>query len=368
MMSNIPVTLKWIPFLFLLIGCGSDSEVDLPSGETENEVVGPVEYYGNTQGTTYAVICNDPIALSHDEIDQTLSDFDQALSTYISESVISQLNNQGAGLFTYRDSNDYFNRCYAAAQEVYQKTKGAFDPTIYPLVDGWGFMKNDEFVPDSATVDSLRTLLSFTNGYHFTLEQEQLKQDSIEQFQITKHTLGAKLDFNAIAQGLAVDVLAELIEANGGENYFVEIGGEIRVNGVNSEGLVWKIGIDKPIENSTAENRVIQEVVEIKNKSIATSGSYRKFYERNGIKYSHTIDPRTGYPVQHSLLSVTVVADDCAKADAMATAFMVMGTEKSKEWLKNNPKEKIEAYFIFINDYDEYEVYYTPAFGKMILL
>lgn len=359
---------KFLPVFIFLIGCGSNTDSGENTHSILNDEAKPVEFYGNTQGTTYAVICNDPIQLAHEEIDKELRKFDLALSTYIPESVISKLNNLGAGVYSYTDSSDFFNRCYALAQETYQKTKGAFDPTIYPLVDGWGFMKDEAFVPDSGTVDSLRALLGFANGYHFTLDPSQLNVDSLENFQITKHTPPAKLDFNAIAQGLAVDVLAELIEAKGGENYFVEIGGEIRVKGVNSEGLVWKIGIDKPIENSNADDRVIQEIVELKNKSIATSGSYRKFYEKNGIKYSHTIDPRTGYPVQHSLLSVTVAADDCATADAMATAFMVMGVEKSKTWLENNPKEKIESYFIFINDYDEYEVYYTPAFGKMILL
>lgn len=357
-----------LPVALLLGACGGQSSPANDSNNTPPKGQ-PVEFYGNTQGTSYALICNDSIVLSHDEIDEVLHQFDLALSTYIDSSTITRLNNFGAGAFIYTDPHDYFNRCYQLSQSIYQNTNGAFDPTIYPLVDGWGFMKNETFVPDSLKVDSLRALLGFSNGHHFDFKAGQSPEnDSLDQFKLIKNTPGAKLDFNAVAQGLAVDVLAELVERKGGSNYMIEIGGEIRVNGKNNEGQHWHIGIDKPIENSNTENRVIQEVVELKNKSIATSGSYRKFYEKNGIKYSHTIDPRTGYPVKHSLLSVTVVADDCGTADAMATAFMVMGTEKSKIWLKNHPEEKIEAYFIFINDLDEYQVYYTPAFGKMILI
>ena len=193
-----------------------------------------VEYYGNTQGTTYAVLCNDPISISHDDIDETLHQFDLALSSYIPNSILSMLNNAGAGTFEYIDSFNYFNRCLADSRTVFELSNGAFDPTVYPLVDGWGFMKEVENVPDSLTIDSLRALVGFDNGDHFSFYPSQ-SDSTVEVSKVVKRTPNAKLDFNALAQGLSVDVICELLESKGAENYFVEIGGEIRVKGLNSE-------------------------------------------------------------------------------------------------------------------------------------
>ncbi|MFT5820947.1 MAG: thiamine biosynthesis lipoprotein [Crocinitomix sp.] len=353
-------------FPFLILSCGGDS----PISDTENNnaiIAEPIELYGSTQGTTFAIICNDSIAITMDEVGQILSNFDDALSSYIPNSILTKLNEFGAGAFVYQDSNNYFNRCYEMALSVHEVTKGAFDPSVYPLVDGWGFMKDLDIVPDSTKVDSLRALLGFENGYHFKFTGE-VTADSLATSTIVKKTAAAKLDFNAIAQGLAVDVLAEELEKRGAKNYFVEIGGEIRVNGNNADGVAWRIGIDKPVEHSDENTRELQEIVSVENKSIATSGSYRKFYEKNGVKYSHTLDPLTGYPVTHSLMSATVVTESCAMADAMATAFMVMGPEKSIAFIEENTQLGLDVYLIFINEHDEYETYYTPKFGKMIEL
>ncbi|MCB9224915.1 MAG: FAD:protein FMN transferase [Crocinitomicaceae bacterium] len=355
---------SYLWLIVILISCNNSQ-----STETSNqEKVNTLEFYGNTQGTTYAIIVNDPIEINRDEIELTLANFDIALSSYIPNSILTRLNEAGPGSFKYDDEFGYFNRCYLLSQEVYLKTSGAFDPTVYPLVDGWGFMKDIENVPDSTTVDSLRALLGFTNGYHFTFLFEE-SDDSIPKpkSEIFKKTPGAKLDFNAVAQGLAVDVIGELLEAKGAKNYFVEIGGEIRVKGKNGSGEFWRIGIDKPIENSNEGSRELQEIVQIENKSIATSGSYRKFYEKEGVKYSHTLDPKTGYPVTHTLLSATVVADNCGFADAMATAFMVMGPERSIEFIESNPGLKIEVYLIFNNDKGRMETYFTRGFQEMII-
>ena len=353
--------LFWLISLSFLIACTSQPP---ESAESFKNELKKVEFFGNTQGTTYSVIVNDNIDLTAKEIDSLLADFDLALSSYIPNSTITHLNDAPAGEFNYNDKAEYFNRCYQLSQIVYAETNGAFDPTVFPLVKGWGFLKKvGQEVPDSSTVDSLRALTSFNNGYHFTY---LLTEDSLPSNRIIKNSPAAKLDFNAIAQGLAVDVLAEFIESRGAKNYFVEIGGEIRVNGKNAEGEYWRIGIDKPIEDSNAEDRVIYEIVQVENKSIATSGSYRKFYEKNGVKYSHTLDPKTGYPVRHSLLSATVIADDCATADAMATALMVMGPEKGINFVNENPHLKIEAYLIFNNDKDRLETYYTAGFKEMI--
>jgi thiamine biosynthesis lipoprotein len=345
------------------ISCSSDVHNDLNDEGLEIVSSKRIELFGNTQGTTYAVIVNDQIELSHKEIDETLHQFDLALSSYIPNSILSKLNNYSAGTFKYKDSLNFFNRCIEQSRFVYELSSGNFDPTVYPLVDGWGFMKNIEQVPDSMTVDSLRGLIGFRDGYHFKFNVKG--KDSL--CRIIKYTPNAKLDFNALAQGLSVDVICELLEEKGAQNYFVEIGGEVRVKGLNSEGVLWTIGIDQPVEKSSALNRVLQEIVQLDNKSIATSGSYRKFYEKDGIKYSHTLNPRTGYPVKHSLLSVTVVADNCALADGLATAFMVMGTENTIKFIKLNKDLDIDIFLIFQNVKGRQETYMSKGFKSIIL-
>lgn len=355
-----------LPALVILFSACSGSQ------NTEEKVqenpIQPLEFYGNTQGTTFSVICNDKVDVTSEEIETILHNFDLALSAYIPNSTITKLNEAPAGVFHYSDSFNYFNRCYLLSQQMWKISNQSFDPTVYPLVDGWGFMKDIENVPDSATVDSLKALVGFSDGVNFTFHSHlDSLGNIIPDFKITKHNSRAKLDFNAIAQGIAVDVIAEKLESRGAQNYFVEIGGEIRVKGVNSEGKLWTIGIDKPVENSTSEDRELQEIIQINDRSVATSGSYRKFYEKDGIKYSHTIDPRTGYPVTHSLLSATVVAENCGIADAMATAFMVMGAEKSIQFLNEHPELNLEVYLIFTNDKGRNKTFYTKNFRDLIL-
>jgi len=355
-----------IILLSILIGCGQDSGQDSNVENSNLSKTNSIEFYGNTQGTTYAVLCNDKIELTHQDIDETLSKFDLYLSSYIPNSVLSKLNTAPAGRFTYVDSFNYFNRCLTQSLEIFNLTNGAFDPSVYPLVDGWGFMKDVENVPDSTVIDSLLNLVGFQNGYHFSYFPS--KSDStLEKSTIVKNTPHTKLDFNAVAQGLSVDVICELLDQKGAQNYFVEIGGEIRVKGLNKEGELWRIGIDKPIEKSTSQNRELQEIIRLDNKAVATSGSYRKFYEKNGIKYSHTLNPKTGYPVTHSLLSTTVVANNCALADGLATAFMVMGPEKSVKFIKSGKIEGVDVYLIFYNAKGRVETYYTAGFKKIIV-
>lgn len=352
-------------FGILLLACSENSNQTIDSLK---EGDAPLEFYGNTQGTTFSVICNDKISIGIEDIESALRYFDLALSAYIPNSTLTMLNESKTGVFTYTDSFNYFNRCYLLSQQMWKISNGAFDPSVYPLVDGWGFMKDLENVPDSSSVDSLRALVGFSQGKNFTFHSHT---DSIGNIipdnKITKHHPNAKLDFNAIAQGIAVDVIAEKLESKGAENYFVEIGGEIRVRGLNSSGKLWTIGIDKPVENSSAEDRELQEIIQLKDRSVATSGSYRKYYEKDGIKYSHTIDPTTGYPVTHTLLSATVVAENCGIADAMATAFMVMGAEKSIQFLNEHPELNLDVYLIYNNDKGRTETYYTKNFRDLIL-
>jgi thiamine biosynthesis lipoprotein len=186
----------------------------------------------------------------------------------------------------------------------------------------------------------------------------------IENGRIVKDFPGIMLDVNAIAQGYAVDVVSEFLDRKGLTDYLVEIGGEVRAKGINSHGVYWRVGIDKPIEGLQLPGIQLEAVVSLRNRSLATSGNYRRFYIKDGVKYSHTIDPFTGYPVTHNLLSATVVADDCIMADAYATAFMVIGVEKTKEMLKD--RKDLEVYLIYTNDKGKYSVYSTPGMKKYI--
>lgn len=352
-------------FTLIFVACSNP-----PSDKTVEVEEAPekVNFYGSTQGTTYSIIVNDAISLSQNEVDEVLHQFDMALSTYVPQSTISVLNASPAGTYVFADEYGYFEDCYLKSLAVYDSTAGLFDPTVFPLVEGWGFFKDMKDVPDSIKVEQLKKLTGFQQRGHFelipTIPEEQ---DSINLFKIIKRTPDGKLDFNAIAQGQAVDVLCDLIERKGGKNYFVEIGGEIKVHGKNAEDEFWRIGIDKPIEDPTAQERVIYEIVQVENKAIATSGSYRKFYEKNGMKYSHTLNPKTGYPVQHTLLSATVIAENCAMADAYATALMVMGAEKGIQFVNEHPQLNLEAYLIFNNDKDRLETYYTEGFMDLVV-
>ena len=303
---------------------------------------------GFTQGTTYNITYLDPDSIDYQEsIEALLREFDQSLSTYIPNSLISRMNQ---GMSDVR-ADDYFRNCFRAAAEVYDATEGAFDITIAPVVNAWGFGFTERSRVDPELIDSL-------------LQYVGMDKVSLRQNRLVRERDGIMLDMNAIAQGYAVDVVAEFFESRNIDHYLVEIGGEVRTKGLNRFGLDWRIGIDKPIDGLQIPGVQMQAVVQISGKSLATSGNYRRFYEENGIKYSHTIDPSTGYPVQHGLLSATVVAGDCMHADAYATAFMVMGYEKARTFLEEHTD--LDAYLIYNDNEGEYRVWYTAGMGKFL--
>ncbi|MCH7859882.1 MAG: FAD:protein FMN transferase [Candidatus Marinimicrobia bacterium] len=234
-----------------------------------------------------------------------------------------------------------------------ERTDGAFDPTVAPLVNAWGFgFTEGASDVDSAMIDSILNYVNY-------------KLVRLENHKIAKDKPGVMLDFNAIAQGYTVDVLADFLESKGIDNYLIELGGELKARGKNQDEKWWKIGIDKPVEN--INEREIEAVIELKNKALATSGSYRKFYVKDGIKYSHTIDPKTGYPVNHSLLSATVLANDCMTADAYATAFMVIGIEKANAFLKENKDLDLDVYFIYSTEEGLWKTYYSKDLEEVIV-
>lgn len=271
------------------------------------------------------------------QVDSLLKVLNQSVSTYIASSEISEFNHSDELIFR----SPFFKTVLKRSLEIYQTTHGAFDPSVMPLVRAWGFedKQTPEILPNK-NIDSLLQLVGMSS-----IQFENQKA--------VKTKKNVSLDFGAIAKGYAVDVVAEYLEANEIQNYMVEIGGEVRCKGKNARGKIWKIGIIDPKAAESGESGVTyrkEAILELDNKSMATSGNYYNFYIKEGKKYAHTINPKTGYPVEHSLLSVSVLAQDCMSADAYATAFMVLGLEKSKqvlEQLKEESKEKIEAYFIY---------------------
>lgn len=316
--------LSWLVITNLLVACSSQQEQR-------------TEYTGSAQGTTYSIIITDrEVYVNQQQIDSIFKAVDQALSTYLPESVISQINSCDSGI-TIVDQSGLFKRCYELSQHIYQVSDGAFDPSVYPLVEGWGFMNNMNQPLNQHEVDSIMNFVSFQSGkYHFI----EFKNDTIKY----RKNKGFKIDFNAIAQGLTVDVIRDFMIAKGQSNFYIEVGGEIYVHGLNAERENWRIGVDSPVENASV--REIENIIHVSNKSIATSGNYRKFYEYDGKKYSHTLNPKTGFPVQHSLLSATVLAKDVASADAFATVFMVIGEEKALEFIASHPEEGLDAYLL----------------------
>jgi thiamine biosynthesis lipoprotein len=316
------------------------------------------EIKGETQGTTYSIIIVDEnVNVSKGEIDSIFERFDNSLSTYVPNSVISKLN-MGLGVAHVNDESGFFKRCYQISQKVYAKSNGAFDPSVFPLVKGWGFMTNVESPLSQQQVDSILRFVSFSHG---AIHEVTFDGNAIE---LSKKNANFKIDFNAIAQGLSVDVIDEFLKKKRHKNYYIEIGGELIVRGHNREGEKWRIGVDVPKENLTT--RELENIIVLSDKAIATSGNYRKFYEIDGKKYAHTLNPKTGFPVQHSLLSATVVANDAASADGYATVFMVMGVEKTLRFLKENGDLGLDVYLLYADKKGKVQRKMSSNFGKYL--
>jgi FAD:protein FMN transferase len=270
-------------------------------------------FKGDTMGTTYTVkYISKEQKVTQQSIDSLLVVFNNVFSTYIPSSEISRFNKEGQ----INNISEWFYLCLAKSKEVYDYSAGAFDPTVMPLVNAWGFgFKNLENI-DSLTIDSIMPYVGF-NKIEFT---EKI---------IKRVNEGSMLDLSAISKGYGVDIVAEMLEKNNIEHYLVEIGGEVRVKGKNIEEKRWTIGIDNPSENGD----IIQKI-SLEDESLATSGNYRNYYIKDGKRYAHTINPKTGFPAENELLSASVIAKTCMEADAYATAFMVMGKNESIDLAK----------------------------------
>ncbi|MEQ9187101.1 MAG: FAD:protein FMN transferase [Cryomorphaceae bacterium] len=307
---------------------------------------------GTAQGTTWRIVYYDLQERDFTpQVDSILNDIDASVSTYLPGSTIDTWNKSDSG--TTIDA--LFLELLVKSWEVYGLTNGAFDPTVKPLVSFWGFgperLSHPEVV-DSALIDSLLQLVAFDSlslrrdDRSIHLDEFVNQGNQTSEFFLHKPLPGIQLDFNAIGQGWSVDKVAEFLKSKGLKRFFVEIGGELVAGYPKPGGEMWRFGIDKPSDGNM--DRELQAVINLRNKGLATSGNYRKFYERNGVRYSHTIDPTTGYPVQHPLLSATVVSESAGKSDALATAFMVMGADSTIEFL--GARNYVGAYVYLISD------------------
>lgn len=302
---------------------------------------------GNAQGTSYHItyISKDGV-VSEKEIDSLLADIDASMSTWLPNSIISRINNNEEEVII----DDYFKTVFNKSVEVSNKTNGDFDITVGPLINAWGFGPTQKKSLNQNQVDSLLQVVNYKllslNGNHIIKEKPEIK-----------------IDFNAIAQGFSVDVVAAFLEKKGIENYLVELGGEIKAKG-KKEKAAWKVGIEQPDEEDSSE-RKLQAILNLDNRALATSGNYRKFYREGTQRFSHIINPKTGYPAKHTLLSTTVIANDAITADAYATAFMVMGLQKAIAFVEKNKELNLEVYFIY-DENGKWKTYISPGLIKRI--
>ena len=302
---------------------------------------------GEAQGSYFAVTYYDEQGRNFQrEIDSIFHAVDVSVNLWVDTSVISKVNrNEEVTL------DNIFIDNFNIAQEAALLSNGYFDPTISPIVAAWGFSykHGDSITP--RLIDSLKQMVDYRNIH-------------IEDGKIVKAHPAMTLDFNAIAQGYTSDLIAAFLDSRGIKNYLVDTGGEIMARGCKPNGDPWIVGIEKPADNWDSE-QVVQTRIALRDKGLVTSGSTRKYVERNGKRYSHCIDPKTGYPVEHNVLSATVLAENSVWADALASICMVMGMEKSLPLIGS--LDGVEAYYIYVNDKNELETFATEGFKKLIM-
>jgi thiamine biosynthesis lipoprotein len=306
-----------------------------------------VKFNGLAQGTFYSVTYYEKNGTNYKtQIDSILKSFDKSVSIYDSISLISKINKNDTTVVL----DNYFIEIFNTAEQISKKTNGAFDITVASLVNAWGFGFKNKSEIDSSLIDSL---LEFT-GY---------KLVSINKNKIIKKDSRTILDFNAIAKGYSVDIIGKFLESKGIENYLIDIGGEVFAKGEKTNNKKWKIGIEKPAKTKFDKQKIKAEI-KLENKAVATSGNYRNYYKNNGERYSHIINPKTGYPVKNNLMSASVFADNCFTADAYATAFMVMGLKRTKKFLSKN--KELEAYLIYSDKNGDINIYTTKGIKNIM--
>jgi len=298
---------KTIPLIFLVLlfsGCGMKKEFEIS---------------GKTMGTTYhiKVVAGflQNTKLLKDEIDMRLDEINESMSTFRKDSEISRFNDYQSVGKKFPISEDFYN-VMTVAKTIYEATGGAWDGTVKPLVDLWGFGKSEgkHTIPDKSQVAALLSNIGFNNIEIFSDQYLVKKNPSIT------------LDLASIAKGYGVDQVAAVIRANKINNFLVEIGGEVFAQGHRKDGKRWRIGINRPQKNAPLDQ--VYKILELQNKGFATSGDYRNYFEVNQKRFSHIIDPRNGFPVDNDVVSVSIIANTCTFADGLATAVMVLGDQK----------------------------------------
>ncbi len=317
--------------LWLMISCSPSRNHDLVFTSIR----------GNVFGTSYTIsYFSADTADYRTEIDSLFTVFNQSLSYYLPNSLISRINRNETDII-----DELFRVVFERSLQISHETDGYFDATISPLVNAWGFGFEKKASVTPELIDSLLEFVGYQKAW-------------IDDNRIVKADERIQFDFNAIAKGYASDVIGAFLESKGIDIYLAEIGGDLVVKGVKPDGTKWRIGIEKPATSMYASQQY-DYYVELEDLGLATSGNYRRYYEIDGERYAHTIDPQTGYPVKHNLLSVSVFAEDGMSADGYATAFMVMGLEKSIAFVA--AREDLEAHFIFSKGDAIYDSYTTSG-------
>ena len=306
------------------------------------------ESYICNEGTVFGTLYHAKYLYGRDlreEIEAELQRVDASLSMFNPRSTVSRINRNETD-----QADEMLGEVLSLSMVISEATGGAFDPTVAPLVNAWGFGFKSGTLPDSAQVDSLLSLVGLS-GIH------------LRDGRLTKDNPLSILDFSAIAKGYGTDRAAQVLRSHGIRDFMVEIGGEVVAEGVNGKGEPWRIGINKPDDDSTSTGTGLQDIIRISGGAVATSGNYRNYYVREGRKIAHTINPLTGWPAQQDILSSTVLAPTCAQADAFATAFMVLGLEGAREVLRQQPQ--LEAYFILSDRQGHYQTWQTEGFRAL---
>ena len=293
------------------------------------------QFMGTTQGSYYSIIYFDEQNRDFSsEFDSIFKEIESTLSLWDENSIIRRVNRNDTTVVLNKIFIDNFNYAMRAAE----LSDGYFDPTVGPLVQAWGFHFKEGMEMTPEIVDSLKQLVDY-------------RKVKIENNKVVKENSNMTLDFNAVAQGYTTDMIGDFLLSKNVNNFLVDVGGEILARGRKPNGELWKVGIEKPAENKDSE-RIVQEIVELKDRSIVTSGNYRKYVERGGKRYSHSLNPKTGYPAENKLLSATIICDNTAWADCLASICMVVGLEKARGIIESS-EDNIDAYFIYVDENNE---------------
>lgn len=322
---------------------------------------------GRTMGTVYNIKYDTrglTIKNLKKIVDSTLVSINNAVSTYEPTSIISKFNDSGTNELSFSGSDlvaRHFTINYLSSKLIYSDTEGAFDPTVMPLVNFWGFGYTEKKAVEKVDSQKVSKILELV-GMDKISHSKQMANTSGKNFRMTKLAKGISLDFSAIAKGYAVDELAKLLNKLTIKTYMIEIGGEVKVATDEKSSKVWKIGINEPLKDAPINS--LNSIVNPKNNAMATSGNYRNYYETKELSYGHEINPMTGYPIQTDIFSASVISESCKMADAYATAFMIMGLEKSLTLVNSRPD--LEACFITIEAGEMVNVY-SEGFEKYLV-